>query len=192
MKSLHAIDRIDPAATATSSATAYPESAASESPSSATAPAAADAMLLARKSLLSAPDVQTLQTAAASHLRRHAGAALVAWYYPSSGQIGQTDRIDGLLCPTEGIAESLRLVMNETAHLASQSSDPCLRPMPGASEAEFYLVALPIPAFSGQCLLALLEPHSQHEGLSSESWASLLMLSGLMNEWALQRHCITA
>ena len=192
MKTLRETDRIDPADTATSFASACSETAGGESQSSAPAHAAADAMLLARKSLLSAPNVQSLQTTAAAQLRRNAGAALVAWYYPSSGQIGQTDRIVGLLCPTEGIAESLRLAMNETARRASQSNEPCLRPMPGASDGGFQLVALPIPAFSGQCLLALLEPHSQQVGLSSESWASLLMLSGLMNEWALQRYCITA
>ena len=192
MKSLHANDRLDPAATATPFASAYSESAASEIHPSATAHATVDAMLLARRSLLSTPDARTLQTAAASHLRRNAGAALVAWYYPASGQIGQNDRIEGLLCPTDGIAESLRLAMNETARRASQSGEPCLRPMLGASDAEFQLLALPVPAFSGQCLLALLELHAPHVGLSSDSWASLLMLSGLMNEWALQRHCTTA
>ncbi|MBC7964846.1 MAG: hypothetical protein H7Z17_02880, partial [Fuerstia sp.] len=92
MKSLHAIDRLDPAATATPFESAYSESSSSEIHPSAMAHAVADAMLLARRSLLSAQDARTLQTAAASHLRRNQGAALVAWYYPSSGQIGQTDR----------------------------------------------------------------------------------------------------
>jgi hypothetical protein len=189
MKSLHVNDRRDPAAPATSSASAYSESAASESPASTMAHTTVDAMLLSRKILSSAPDVKTLQTAAAAHLRQAANAVLVAWYYPSNGQIGQTDRIEGLLCPTEGIAESLRLAMTDTARHACQSNEPCLQPMLSEADAEFHLVALPVPAFTGQCLLALLEPTSQNTGVSSDTWASLLLLSGLLNEWALQRDC---
>mgnify|MGYP003538305700 FL=1 len=123
-------------------------------------------MLLSRKSLLSAPDVRTLQTLAASHLRDRANAVLVAWYYPSNGQIGQTDRIEGLLCPTDGITESLRQAMQETARRACRSNEVCLQYLQSAAVADFPLVAVPVPAFPGQCLLALLESHSQNTGVS--------------------------
>ncbi len=199
MKPLHVNDQPDSFSSVTSVLSGPYASASSESifsnfnsTSSSVSGVAVEAMLLARKSLTSAPDVKTLQTAAAAHLRRNVNAALVAWHYPSSGQIGQTDRIEGLLCPTNGIAESLRRAMHETARRATQSGEPCSQRMSGESDGEFQLVALPIPAFSGQCLLALLESNSQQTGVSSEAWASLLMLCGLMNEWALQRHCIAA
>lgn len=198
MKPLHVNDQPDSSPTATSVlsgpyASASLESGADDFNTMATSVSgvAVDAMLLARKSLTSAQDVKTLQTAAAAYLRRNVNAALVAWYYPSSGQIGQTDRIEGLLCPTDGIAESLRHAMNETARRATQSGVPCVLRMTGESNGKFRLVALPVPAFSGQCLLALLESNSHETSISSEAWASLLMLGGLMNEWALQRHCNT-
>lgn len=199
MKPLHVNDQPDTSPSATSVLSGPYASASSESavrdfnttPSSSSG-VAVDAMLLARKSLTSALDVKTLQTAAAAYLRRNVNAALVAWYYPASGQIGQTDRIEGLLCPTDGIAESLRRAMNESARRATQSGAPCVHRIMGESDGEFQLVALPVAAFSGQCLLALLESNSQQSRISSETWASLLMLSGLMNEWALQRHCNSA
>lgn len=199
MKPLHVNDQPDSSPTATSVlsgpyAFASLESADDDFNTMATSVSgvAVDAMLSARKSLTSAQDVKTLQTAAAAYLRRNVNAALVAWYYPSSGQIGQTDRIEGLLCPTVGIAESLRYAMNEMARRATQSGVPCILRMTGESNGKFRLVALPVPAFSGQCLLALLESNSHEISISSEAWASLLMLGGLMNEWALQRHCNTA
>jgi len=192
MKSLHAIERRDPAAPAMSSASAYSESAASESTRSAAAQTAVDAMLLSRKLLLSAPDVRTLQTLAASHLRDRANAVLVAWYYPSNGQIGQTDRIEGLLCPTEGISESLRLALQETARRAFRSNELYLQSIQSETGTDFPLVALPVPAFSGQCLLALLESDSQNTGVPSDVWASLLSLSGMLNEWTLQRQYLDA
>lgn len=194
MKPLLANDQSDSESSATtvlsgSCESTYTVSDTHRSVSSANSSVAVDALLLARKSLTSAADIRTLQTAAASHLRRSANAALVAWYYPSGGQIGQTDRIEGLLCPTDGIAQSLRLTMIDTARRASRLGEPMLQKMRGESDGDFQLVALPVPAFDGQCLLALLESDSRASGLSSESWASLLMLSSLINEWALQRHC---
>ncbi|GEM_PF-2113911 len=76
MKPLHANDQPDSSPTATSVlsvpyASAFSESVAIDfntTPSSVYG-VAVDAMLLARKSLTSAPDVKTLQTAAAAHLR---------------------------------------------------------------------------------------------------------------------------
>ena len=196
MKPLHANDQPDSALSATSVLSGTFDSDISESAhrqfntmSASISGVAVEAMLLARRSLTSAPDVKTLQTAAAAYLRRNVNAALVAWHYQASRQIGQTDRIEGLLCPTDGIAESLRRAMNETARRATQSGTPCVQRIMGESDGEFQLVALPVAAFSGQCLLALLESNSQQSSISSETWASLLMLSGLMNEWALQRNC---
>ena len=154
--------------------------------------ATADALVLARKSLLSAADVCSLQNAAAAFLRRNSSAALVAWYYPAGGKIGQTERIEGLLCPTTGIADFLRAAMSDTARLANQAAEPRVCRVAGQSAAEFQLVAVPIPAFSGECLLALLESESQQRTISSTTWATLIMLSSLMNEWALQQRCTTA
>lgn len=199
MKPLHVNDPCDSAPSAISVLTGPAASASSESHvndftrTSSSAPRTTiDDMLLVRKSLTTAPDVKSLQTAAAAWLRRNTNAALVAWYYPSSGQIGQSDRIEGLLCPTDGIAESLRRAMSENARRAAQAGTPSIQRLSGEASGEFQLVALPVSAFNGQCLLALLELNPQQTDVTSEVWASLLMLSGLINEWAMQRRCSSA
>jgi len=100
MKPLHANDQPDSSPTATSVLSVPYASASSESvasdfntmPSSVSG-VAVDAMLLARKSLTSAPDVKTLQTAAAAHLRRNVNAALVAWHYRCVLRRNATHRI---------------------------------------------------------------------------------------------------
>ena len=181
-------DRRHPAA-AVASATTPPESDVRGPQAAEQLHAPAESILFARRSILSAPDFPALQTAVAAHLRRSANATLVVWYHPSGSQIGQQERLEGLLCPSGGIAESLKLALKETARHASQSGEPCVQRLQSESDSKFQLVALPVPAFPGQCLLALLETDSPDSGMSAAAWASLLMLSGLINEWALQRNC---
>ncbi|HRA86493.1 MAG TPA: efflux RND transporter periplasmic adaptor subunit [Planctomycetaceae bacterium] len=195
MKRLLVNERLDPGAPAMPDFSAYSESMTEttiDPPEATRTSATADALVLARKSLLSAVDVRSLQTVAAAFLRRNSNAALVAWYYPAGGKIGQTDRIEGLLCPTEGIAESLRSAMCDTARLANQTTEPRAVQVTGQAASAFQLVAIPIPAFSGQCLLALLEPETDEAAVSSTTWSTLMLLSSLMTEWALQQRCANA
>lgn len=150
-----------------------------------------DSFALARKSILSAPDLRSLQNAVAAYLRRNFSAAIVAWYIPAGEKVGQKERLEGLLFPTTGIADSLRTAICEAARCACAKSETSVSQIPGQSETGFQLVAIPVAALDGQCLLALLED-DETTAFSRPSVASFMVLHSLMSEWALRQHYAAA
>ena len=133
-----------------------------------------------RRAILAARDLPALQAAIISHLRRTCRPVFAAWYYATGAQIGQTDRLEGLMCPSSGMSSAIRQQLKDAAVAAIRSDELQSVRFPAASSLR--LIALPIPGVSGQCLLAVIEDNTDSAELSSPAIAEFQLLGSLITE----------
>ena len=136
---------------------------------------------ITRSRLTSAKDLQSIQQIVALHVKSVCKPVLLAWYYPSGKQIGQSDRLEGLLSPTDGLADALRDLMKQAAIDSNRRGEICSC----AVTEKLRLFAQPIPSFPGHCLLTVTEPRHSSAEIQNHITSSLLILSSLINEWSL-------
>ncbi len=145
----------------------------------------AGTLVATRRRVLAAKELTEVQSAAISLLVEVCGPTLLAWYHPAGAHIGQTDRLEGLLAPVDGISGPLKLQLRVAATEATRRSEilgysvsPSLR-----------MLSAPIPGLTGNCLLAIVDTSTEIGGQPRDSVAatSLLMLSSFIGEWATAR-----
>ncbi len=140
---------------------------------------------LGRERLLSSADLKSVQSASVSFLQQHCTPVMLAWYYPAGTQIGQTDRVEGLLCPTEGISASLKDALRKAAQECTRRRQICS----DSVSTQLMLFSLPVPAFAGHSLLMVADIGD--EATADQEVAgitkSMLLLSSFISEWGLLR-----
>ncbi|MFO0978540.1 MAG: HlyD family efflux transporter periplasmic adaptor subunit [Planctomycetaceae bacterium] len=147
-----------------------------------------------RAAILSAGNMSQLQAATAYAIKALAPSAMAFWWSPPA-TAGQPSRLDGLLCPSEGLATSFTEQLGRTANLAVSSST--LQTSSVDSQSRMILAALPVPAIPGHCLLltddsgattcARPEGSAGHAPVMSPSTASALVsLMPILSEWGLK------
>lgn len=145
-------------------------------------------LLALRARLLSAPTLRDLQSAAAQIAQLELNATLVAWYLPAGHQIGQAERIEGILCPADGISKSLQGQLRSAALDATRRCEPIRLSI----SSNLTLFALPAPGMIGHVMLAVsdLSPNSPNAASAAaviaKSQTSLLLLSSWISEWNRQ------
>lgn len=140
-----------------------------------------------RNSLLIAKELSNVQQVVVTYLQRICQPTLLVWRQPSGPQIGQAEHLEGLLAPIDGATQNLR----DQLKLAATE---CLRRnslMWTSISSELILCALPLGSLPGHCLLMICQTPSS-QSFAEKEWnnritTSLLMLSSLIAEWALQR-----
>ena len=145
----------------------------------------AGSLVAVRRRVLAAKELKEIQAAAISLLCETCGPTLLAWYHPAGTCIGQTDRLEGLLAPADGISGPLKHQLRVAATEAARRNEilgftvsPSLR-----------LLSAPVPGLMGNCLLALVDTSTEIGGQPRDSAAatSLLMLSSFISEWTTAR-----
>jgi len=140
-------------------------------------------MLAVRQAIFAASGLPGLQSAMASHLQQHCHAVQLCWHTPAGTQIGQTERLEGLLSPAEGISAVLRDHLKQAAKQCTLRNEICSFAM----SSKLRLFALPVPSFTGHSLLLVSENQTTPEALMAHVTAHLLMLSSFTAEWAMRR-----
>lgn len=133
--------------------------------------------------ILDADGLPAIQQAVTQYLRHSCKTAMLAWYSPAGHQIGQSERIDGLLCPTEGISTALREHFRTAAVECILRKEIC----DFVISASLRLLAMPVPAFAGHSLLLVAESAPESEAGCRGVMKSLLLLSSFISEWATQK-----
>lgn len=118
-------------------------------------PVACDQLAALKQAVHAARTLPEVQRAIADHLRRQLNSPLCVWYWPPGEQIGQAARLEGLLCPVEGLAEGLRKHLLELAGQTVECRQPCIVTVPGRSNLQ--LLATPLASPVGHCLLVAVE-----------------------------------
>lgn len=157
-------------------------------PSSSVPPqSSADVLSVLRQCVMPCTELPQLQNAIAGFLRNQIRTPLVAWYYPGGDQIGQEARIEGLLCPTDGITATLQKQLSDAAVAAIQSRR--IHVGAAAGNSLMQLAAVPLNGAERQCLLVL---HESTLPQSSESRAVLLLslCAAMIDEWCGRRKAI--
>lgn len=140
-------------------------------------------LMATRRSLLLACDLKSIQAVAVSHLRNTCQPVLIAWNQAAGSQIGQSDRLEGLLCPMEGISESLLQQLHSAAAEAVHRNEVTT----SALSDSLCLISMPVPSFPGHCLLTVAECADNGGDYARELTTSLLLLSSFVEEWAIRR-----
>jgi len=140
-------------------------------------------MLAVRQAIFAASGLPGLQSAMASHLQHHCHAVHLCWHAPAGTQIGQTERLEGLLSPAEGISSVLRDYLKQAAKECTLRNEICSFAM----SSKLRLFALPVPAFAGHSLLLVSENQTTPEALMAHVTPHLLMLSSFTAEWAMRQ-----
>lgn len=147
-----------------------------------------------RLAILSAAGLSQLQSATAYAIKAMVPSAMAFWWSPPA-TAGQPARLDGLLCPSEGLAASFTEQLGRIASLAVSSST--LQTLSVEPQSRMILAALPIPAIPGHCLL-LTEDSAAPISLSSDdspghapdmspsTASALVSLMPVLSEWGLK------
>ena len=133
--------------------------------------------------ILDADGLPAIQQAVTQYLRHSCETAMLAWYAPAGHQIGQPERIDGLLCPAEGFSPLLRDQFRTAAVECTRRKEICDF---GISRT-LRLFAMPVRAYAGHSLLLVAESAPDAEGGCRGVMKSLLLLSTFIGEWATQK-----
>lgn len=136
-----------------------------------------------RRRVLAAENLRDIQLAATSYLQQTCEAILLTWYHPAGSQIGETDRLEGLLCPTEGIATSLQERLKQASLECSRRKEICSFTV----SATLQLFALPVPSLEGHSLCLVAEQQANSDSHRESIVTSLLMLSSFIGEWSMHR-----
>ena len=133
--------------------------------------------------ILDADGLPAIQQAVTQYLRHSCETAMLAWYSPAGHQIGQPERIDGLLCPAEGISPLLRDQFRTAAVECTRRKEIC----DFGISPTLRLFAMPVRAYAGHSLLLVAESAPDAEGGCRGVMKSLLLLSTFIGEWATQK-----
>ena len=133
--------------------------------------------------ILDADGLPAIQRALTEYLRHNCETAMLAWYSPAGHQIGQSERIDGLLCPVEGISPVLREHFRTAAVECTLRKEIC----DFAVTPALRLFAMPVPSCAGHSLLLVAESSTKSELGCRGVMKSLLLLSSFIGEWATQK-----
>lgn len=147
-------------------------------------------LMTLRSRLLSASSLRDLQNAAAQVAQLELNATLVAWFYPPGhqtgpAQSGQAEKIEGILCPADGISKALH---DQFRNAALEATRRC-EPMRFTVNSNLTLFAIPAPGMIGQAMLVVSEVASAGTSMASivpKSQTSLLLLSSWISEWMRQ------
>ncbi len=141
-----------------------------------------------RARLLASGSLRELQNSAAQIAQAELGATLVAWFHPAGQQIGQSEQIEGILCPAGGISKTL----HEQFRNAAQEAVRRCEPMRHVVSESLTLYAMPIPGMLGHAMLivsdaAAIQPGATRVGGSgSSAQTTLLLLTSWLSEWTRQ------
>ncbi|MCA9061159.1 MAG: HlyD family efflux transporter periplasmic adaptor subunit, partial [Planctomycetaceae bacterium] len=114
--------------------------------------AADEAWRQLRSRSLQAESVAELSAVLTTYLSNHVSAVLTAWYHPADPATGQTERIESLNCPADGLDATLRQELKTTAEAAYQAGQLVTRT---SSRPRIQLLAAPLPSPMTPCLLLL-------------------------------------
>ncbi len=183
MKPLQATGRSDRMTQTESAAVSAPDSACGVRPYSRTA--SHETVTATRRAILAAHDLPALQAVIVSHLRRTCAPVFAAWYHAAGAQIGQTDRLEGLLCPASGMSSAMRQQMKDAAVAAVCSEE--LQSFRWPEGSSLRLIALPLPGSTGQCLLSVIEDNSDSAERRSAAITEFQLLGSLITEHSTVR-----
>jgi multidrug efflux pump subunit AcrA (membrane-fusion protein) len=136
-----------------------------------------------RHAILDADGLPAIQQALTQYLRHSSETTMLAWYSPAGHQIGQCERIDGLLCPTDGLSPALREHFLRAAVECTLRKEICSF---GISST-LRLFSMPVPPYTGHSLLLVAELAPESEACARGVMKSLLLLSSFIGEWATQK-----
>ncbi|MFN9720413.1 MAG: efflux RND transporter periplasmic adaptor subunit [Planctomycetota bacterium] len=145
-------------------------------------------LLTLRSRLLASTSLRELQNAAAQVAQVELSATMVAWFHPAGQQIGQTEQIEGILCPAGGISKTLHEQFCSAAQESLRRCEPVRHVFSGA----LTLYAMPIPGMLGHALLIVSDVAAAHPdstrvgGTGGTVQTMLLLLTSWLSEWTRQ------
>lgn len=147
-----------------------------------------------RAAILSASNLSQVQSATARAIKAMVPSAMAFWWSPPA-TAGQPSRLDGLLCPSEGLAASFTEQLGRIAGQAVASST--LQTATMEPQSRLMMTALPIPAIPGHCLLVTedrcpsamshtVDDRTASASISSLTASALVSLMPALSEWGLK------